>query len=131
VEDIFGINDVIRNVMLDAGDLDMLGNFGWSAGRGSGYSKAYMILMEFLVFDDVSLNRKRRELFLKLVDACGGKGWAEYRAPVAFQDDILKQYSFNDHIQKRFHERLKDAIDPNGIMAPGRCGIWPKHLRKA
>jgi (+)-pinoresinol hydroxylase len=25
---------------------------------------------------------------------------------------------------------LKDAIDPNGIMSPGRYAIWPKHLRE-
>jgi 4-cresol dehydrogenase (hydroxylating) len=30
----------------------------------------------------------------------------------------------------RFHETLKDAVDPNGIISPGRYGIWPKHLRK-
>jgi FAD/FMN-containing dehydrogenase len=29
----------------------------------------------------------------------------------------------------RFHEALKDAVDPNGILSPGRYGIWPKHLR--
>jgi (+)-pinoresinol hydroxylase len=131
VEDIFGINDTIRNVMLDADDLDMLGNFGWSAGRGSSYTKAYMILMEFLIHDDVGLNRKRRELFLRLVDACGSRGWAEYRAPVAFQTAVMGQYTFNDHVLRRFNEQLKDAIDPNGILAPGKSGIWPRHLRQA
>lgn len=25
--------------------------------------------------------------------------------------------------------QLKDCIDPNGILAPGRGGIWPKNLR--
>jgi len=31
---------------------------------------------------------------------------------------------------RRFNETLKDAIDPNGILAPGRGGIWPRHLRR-
>ena len=26
-------------------------------------------------------------------------------------------------------ETLKDAIDPNGILAPGKSGIWPKQYR--
>ncbi|HXQ27216.1 MAG TPA: hypothetical protein VN822_12470 [Candidatus Acidoferrales bacterium] len=26
-------------------------------------------------------------------------------------------------------ETLKDAIDPNGILAAGQYGIWPKHLK--
>ena len=31
----------------------------------------------------------------------------------------------------RFHETVKDAVDPSGILSAGRYGIWPKHLRKA
>jgi 4-cresol dehydrogenase (hydroxylating) len=87
--------------------------------------------MEFLIHDDVALNRRRRELFLRLVDACGSRGWAEYRAPVAFQTAVMGQYTFNDHVLRRFNEQLKDAIDPNGILAPGKSGIWPRHLRQA
>jgi len=26
----------------------------------------------------------------------------------------------------RFQERLTDAIDPRGIIAPGKSGIWPR-----
>jgi len=29
----------------------------------------------------------------------------------------------------RFNETLKDALDPNGILSPGRCGIWPRKYR--
>ena len=55
----------------------------------------------------------------------------EYRTAPAFQDVVLEAYSFNDHALKRFQERLKDAIDPNGIVSAGRYGIWPSHLRGA
>jgi FAD/FMN-containing dehydrogenase len=30
----------------------------------------------------------------------------------------------------RMRETIKDALDPNGILSPGRHGIWPRHLRK-
>ena len=131
VDDIFALNDTIRNVMLDSGDLEMLDNYGWSAGWSFAYPKAGMILMELLVADDVTVNRRRRDLYRRLTDACGAKGWAEYRAPVAFQDHVMDQYSFNDHILRRFNEMIKDGIDPNGILSPGRSGIWPRRLRKA
>jgi hypothetical protein len=131
VEDALAINDTIRRTMIEAGDLDMLGIYGWSAGWELTYPKACMILMEFLIHDDVALNRRRRDLFLKLVQRCGEQGWAEYRAPVAFQDAVMNQYSFNNHVLRRFNEMIKDGVDPNGILAPGKSGIWPRRLREA
>jgi 4-cresol dehydrogenase (hydroxylating) len=131
-KDIFEINDTIRNVMLDAGDLDMLDNFAWHGEAGSnGDRKAGVMLMEITVHDDVALNSRRRELFKKMIQACGEKGWIVYRASTAFADLVMDQYSFNNHVLRRFLETIKDAVDPNGILAPGARGIWPKHLRKA
>ncbi|MEO6340876.1 MAG: hypothetical protein ABIO39_12600, partial [Caulobacteraceae bacterium] len=57
-------------------------------------------------------------------------GWAEYRAPPLFQDAVAGAYSFNDHALLRFNETMKDGVDPNGVLAPGRGGIWPKRFRK-
>ena len=38
--------------------------------------------------------------------------------------------AFNDHAYRRFCETIKDALDPNGILMPGRHGIWPKSMRQ-
>lgn len=40
-----------------------------------------------------------------------------------------EQYAFADHACRRFVEKLKDAVDPAGIFAPGKQGIWPRALR--
>jgi (+)-pinoresinol hydroxylase len=58
-------------------------------------------------------------------------GYGDYRAPPFLQDDVADQYSFNDFALRRFNETLKDAIDPNGILSPGKSGIWPRRLRDA
>ena len=46
-------------------------------------------------------------------------------------DLAAEQYSFNNHAYRRFSETIKDALDPNGILMPGRQGIWPKSMREA
>ena len=45
-------------------------------------------------------------------------------------DQIAKTYSWNDNALLKLQEQIKDALDPNGILAPGKQGIWPKHLRE-
>ncbi|WP_411152448.1 FAD-binding oxidoreductase [Streptomyces sp. A30] len=58
-------------------------------------------------------------------------GYGEYRAHLDSMDLIAEQFDFNDHAVRRFTEKLKDAVDPAGILAPGKQGIWPAALRPA
>jgi 4-cresol dehydrogenase (hydroxylating) len=64
-----------------------------------------------------------------LLEKAAERGWGEYRAAPYFQDAVAARYSFNEHAVRRFNEALKDAVDPNGILAPGRGGVWPARLR--
>ena len=66
----------------------------------------------------------------KVVAVAADHGWGDYRAAPIFQDDVADTYSFNNHALRHFHQQLKDAIDPDGIIAPGRGGIWPRRFRK-
>ena len=69
------------------------------------------------------------ELAKQLVVESAPLGYGEYRAHVDFMDEAAAQYSFGDHAYRRFCETLKDAIDPAGILAPGKNGIWPRRMR--
>ena len=35
----------------------------------------------------------------------------------------MSTYNFNNHALLRVHETIKDALDPNGILAAGRAGM--------
>jgi (+)-pinoresinol hydroxylase len=78
---------------------------------------------------DPEINRRSRAAFEYLAQVAAAHGWGEYRSPPFGVDYVAGAYSFNDHALRRFCETLKDAVDPNGIIAAGRGGIWPRHLR--
>ncbi len=85
-----------------------------------------------MVIFDTSNERQVRcayETCKLLVREAGEQGYGEYRAHLDFMDLAAEQYSFNDHAYRRFTETIKDALDPNGILMPGRHGIWPRAMR--
>ena len=93
------------------------------------WMRAFIFIFGFPITHDVATNKKNRESFKKLIQIAAEHGWGEYRTAPAFQDAVMETYSFNNHALRRFHETIKDAVDPNGIISAGRYGIWPKHLR--
>ena len=129
-EDLFALRQTIREVVLDHAEEAMRPPFlGWILAN-TVYPKAYITAYAFPITDNAEVNRKSRELFSRLIEACGAKGWGEYRAHAGFQTEVMNQFSYNDHILRRVCETVKDALDPNGILAPGKSGIWPKSNRK-
>lgn len=44
-------------------------------------------------------------------------------------DQIASVYNWNGNAALKFNQQLKDTLDPNGILAPGKSGIWPARLR--
>ncbi|MEP6549273.1 MAG: FAD-binding oxidoreductase [Gammaproteobacteria bacterium] len=93
------------------------------------WERSFIFILATPVTEDPATNKRYREGFQKLIEIGGQHGWGEYRTAPVFQKAVMDVYSFNDHALRRFHETLKDAIDPNGVLSPGRYDIWPKHLR--
>jgi len=95
------------------------------------WDRTLVCLIMFPIGRDKVRNAKMRRAFESWVHLAAERGWAEYRAPAAFQDLVAGTYSYNDHALTRLRETIKDAVDPKGILSAGRYGVWPKHLRKA
>jgi (+)-pinoresinol hydroxylase len=95
------------------------------------WERSLVGLIMFPISKDAAANRKVRAAFERWVALAAEQGWTEYRAPAAFQDIVSDTYSYNNHALRRLREKIKDAIDPNGIISAGRYGVWPKHLKDA
>ena len=95
------------------------------------WERSLVGLIMFPVGKDPAQNAKIRAAFERWVELAAAEGWAEYRAPTVYQDLVADTYSYNDNALTRMREKIKDAVDPNGIIAAGRYGVWPKHLRDA
>jgi FAD/FMN-containing dehydrogenase len=93
------------------------------------YSRCFIMATVVQTWRDAAKNARSRELFAKVMDRCAEHGWGCYRTSPAFQDRLVSKYSFNNGSLLRFQEKLKNSIDPNGILAPGRYGIWPAKMR--
>jgi 4-cresol dehydrogenase (hydroxylating) len=88
--------------------------------------------MTFMLFYDTTNEGQKaaaREFYGALLRESSRAGYGENRTHLAFMDDVASHYDFNDHALLRLNETLKDALDPNGILSPGKQGIWPRSMR--
>lgn len=79
--------------------------------------------------DDAQMTERVQRLFDALVRDAAAEGYAEYRTHLSYMDAVARTFDFNDHALLKLNERIKDALDPNGILAPGKQGVWPRAYR--
>jgi hypothetical protein len=86
-----------------------------------------------IIYDRYDADSKARAkcLMKDLIKEGARLGMGEYRTHLALQDQVMGTYSYNDGALLKMHNMLKDALDPNGIMAPGKSGIWGQCWEKA
>lgn len=84
-----------------------------------------------VVFDtrDERATRAGYAAYNEMVAELAQAGYPVYRTNIQSMDVVADQFGFGNHAQRRLNERLKDLLDPNGILSPGKQGIWPRHMR--
>jgi len=82
--------------------------------------RAVIVLMAIMYLkDNAEQIAKAQALYNELARVTEEVGYQQYRTSVGYMDRILDQApEFKD-----FAGRLKTAVDPNNIIAPGKCGI--------
>jgi len=124
--DAVALRDLIRGLVEERARLDYAAVLIPTNARS-------FIHVTMVIFDTKNEAEARRayDTSRLLVQEAAKHGYGEYRAHLDFMDVAAEQYSFGDHAYLRFAETIKDAVDPNGILSPGKQGIWPKTLREA
>jgi 4-cresol dehydrogenase (hydroxylating) flavoprotein subunit len=118
------VRDLLRRLVEDEAGLDYIAGLNLVNAR----SFVHITLIIFDTKDEAKM-LKAYETARLLVREAGKRGYGEYRAHLDFMDLASDQYSFNDHVYRRFCETIKDAVDPNGVLSPGRHGVWPASMR--
>jgi 4-cresol dehydrogenase (hydroxylating) len=104
---------------------------GFDYAGGFTLNPRHAIALALVSFDrdDPEQAAQVRALFPELIADAAAAGYAPYRSHVAFMDLIADQYDAHGSALRRTVERIKDALDPAGILAPGKQGIWPAGRR--
>jgi 4-cresol dehydrogenase (hydroxylating) len=76
-----------------------------------------------LEFDrtDPDMMARAKACFRELLDEFSAAGYGTYRVNTAFMDRTAEIYG---PVKREVNRALKRALDPNGIIAPGKSGIY-------
>ena len=95
------------------------------------FGERHLLNVNAMIFnkDDPAMMAKIDPFFRTLVQDAKDNGFGEYRTHLDYMDLVAKTYDYNNGSLTRLNEVVKDALDPNGIIAPGKSGIWPAAYR--
>ena len=95
------------------------------------FGERHLVNVNAMLFnkDDAAMMGRIDPFFRQLVADAKAVGYGEYRTHLDYMDLVAQSYDWNGGALLKLNETVKDALDPNGILAPGKSGIWPKGAR--
>jgi len=94
--------------------------FDYTAAYAIGWRDLHHIIALLYDKSDPEQEKKADACYQDLVTTFGKKGWASSRTGVNSMELVAQQYG---QTNRDFNKLLKNAIDPNGVIAPGKSGI--------
>lgn len=100
----------------------ILGKYGfdYTAAFAIGSRELHHIIALLYDKSDPAEEKRADDCYRELVTGFGEKGWASYRTGVHAMDLVAEQFG---SVNRAFNAKLKQALDPNHIIAPGKSGI--------
>ena len=96
------------------------------------FGERHLVNVNAMLFnkDDPAMMARIDPFFRQLVADAKAQGYGEYRTHLDYMDLVADSYDWNGGALRKLNETVKDALDPNGILAPGKSGIWPRSMRE-
>ncbi|WP_374530705.1 FAD-binding oxidoreductase [Novosphingobium sp.] len=94
--------------------------FDYTAAFAIGSRELHHIIALLYDKSDPEEEKRADACYKELVTGFGDKGWASYRTGVHAMDLVAQQYG---EVNRAVNAAIKQALDPNHILAPGKSGI--------
>jgi 4-cresol dehydrogenase (hydroxylating) len=101
--------------------------FGMDYHASFAFGERHLTNVNQVLFDkdNAEMLGRVQQFFHSLVSDATAQRYGEYRTHIEFMDLVAGTYDFNNEALRRLNERVKNALDPHGILAPGKSGVWP------